>query len=218
MAHLLTILGLSVSSNLDTLGVGCAYGARRFWLPFQSNLVCALIPCVGTFLTMVLGSTIRGVISEQLGSILGAAIMVASGAALIVRYFRRPGERRTDEKPLPRNRVKGQAPLFSFLQELRRVLKDPFLVDYDYSGSLEINEALVLALALTLNNLSCGFAAGLLGLNVSLMIVLSFLISLIFFSLGIRIGLLFIARWFGEKGDLVSGIMLILIGLYEFLG
>ena len=34
---------------------------------------------------------------------------------------------------------------------------------------------------------------------------------------GIKIGLLYIARWFGEKGDLVAGIILILLGIYEIL-
>jgi putative sporulation protein YtaF len=88
-------------------------------------------------------------------------------------------------------------------------------VDYDYSGRIELKEALVLALALTLNNLSCGFAAGLMGLNIFAMIVASFVISLVFFYIGIRLGFLYIARWFGEKGDIVAAIILILVGIYE---
>ena len=70
---------------------------------------------------------------------------------------------------------------------------------------------------MTLNNLSCGFAAGLMGLNIYLLVGSSFIISLIFFYAGIKIGLLYIARWFGEKGDLVAGIILILLGIYELL-
>ena len=83
VAQLLTILGLAISSNLDTLAVALAYGARKFRLPFVSNFICALIPCVGTYLTMLVGSTLRRFVSAQLAGILGAGIIVAAGAVLI---------------------------------------------------------------------------------------------------------------------------------------
>ncbi len=219
MPHLLTILGLAVSSNLDTLGVGLAYGTRKFRLPFLSNFVCALIPCIGTYIMMILGAAVRSIISDQLANILGAGIIMAAGAVLIIQYFRRSGMTNREEVPV-QHRVEDASPApasFSFLKKLGRILEDPFMVDYDYSGSIEINEAFVLALALTLNNLSCGFAAGLMGLNISLLVGSSFIISLLLFYAGIKIGLLYIARWFGEKGDLVAGIMLILLGIYELL-
>ncbi len=220
MSQLLAILGLAVSSNLDTLGVGLAYGTRKFRLPFLSNFVCALIPCIGTYIMMILGAAVRNVISNQLANILGAGIIMAAGAVLIIQYFRRPGMTNQEEEPPVQHLAKKVPPTpapFSYLKELGKILEDPFRADYDYSGSIEVNEAAVLALALTLNNLSCGFAAGLMGLNIYLLVGFSFIISLLFFYAGIKIGLLYIARWFGEKGDLVAGIMLILLGIYELL-
>jgi putative sporulation protein YtaF len=104
------------------------------------------------------------------------------------------------------------------MKDLGTILDDPFKADYDYSGSIELKEAMVLALALTLNNLSCGFAAGLMGLNIFLMVGTSFIVSLLFFYTGIKVGLLFIAPWLGDKGDLAAGIILILLGIYELLG
>ena len=217
---MLAILGLAISSNLDTLGVALAYGARKFRLPFVSNFICALIPCLGTYLTMFIGSTLRRFVSGQLAGLLGAGVIAAAGAVLIIQSLgksRKRGEtERLDESPYAESSPPEPQPRFS-LKELGRILKDPLRADYDYSGTIEVKEAFVVAFALTLNNLSAGLAAGLMGLSVLLMVGFSFVISIAFFYAGIGIGLLFIARWFGRWSDLVAGIILILLGIYEVL-
>jgi putative sporulation protein YtaF len=218
--HLITILLLGISSNLDTLGVGMAYGSRKYRLPFLSNLICALIPCIGTYLMMTLGEAVRHIIPVPFANILGAGIIMAAGVVLIIQYFRRqrPANQIASEAPSRTGNTPGAPSLFSSMKDLGTILDDPFKADYDYSGSIELKEAMVLALALTLNNLSCGFAAGLMGLNIFLMVGTSFIVSLLFFYTGIKVGLLFIAPWLGDKGDLAAGIILILLGIYELLG
>ena len=217
--QLVTILGLAISSNLDTLGVALAYGARKFRLPLLSNFICALIPCLGTYLTMSIGSTLRRLVSGQLAGVLGAGIISASGVVLIFQSLGKSRKAGRAGRPEPPNRASpspGQQPHFS-LKELGRILKDPLRADYDFSGTIEVKEAFLLALALTLNNLSAGFAAGLIGLNVFLMVGCSFVFSIVFFYVGIGIGLLFIARWFGRWSDLAAGVILVLLGIYELL-
>jgi putative Mn2+ efflux pump MntP len=253
--HLLTIILLGISSNLDTLGVGIAYGTRKYRLPFLSNLVCALIPSAGTCLMMIIGEALRNVITDPLANVLGAVIVMAAGAVLIVQH----GKPRPSQAPCPRSAGCCAAPgaacsplsvragrspssphsfrpddspdaadaaedipsrntLLSSMKDLGKILEDPFRADYDYSGSIEIGEALVLALALALNNLANGLAAGLMGLNIFLTAVIATAVSLIFFSGGINIGLRFIGRWIGERGDLAAGLILILLGICELLG
>ncbi len=43
MLHLATILLLSLSSNLDNIGVGVSYGIRKVNIPFTSNLLIAVV-------------------------------------------------------------------------------------------------------------------------------------------------------------------------------
>ncbi len=219
MTHLATILGLAVSSNLDTLGVAVAYGARKFRLTFLPNFICALIPSAGTFVMMIAGSAARRFVSSPLANLLGAGIIAVAGVVLIVQFLVRTGtpgsaERRYDI-PAAGSSAAGSR-RFS-LNELRRVLKDPLRADYDTSGTIEAKEAMVLALALTLNNLSNGFAAGLMGLSIPLMVGSSFVISIILFYAGIWMGLLFIARWLGKWSELAAGILLLFLGIYEML-
>ncbi len=218
--HLLTIIFLGISSNLDTLGVGLAYGTRKYRLPFWSNLICALVPCIGTYLMMILGEAVRYIISVPLANLLGAGIIMAAGVVLIIQYFRGPRTANKISTEMPEQKTgeaAAQPSLFDNMKDLGRILEDPFKADYDYSESIEFKEAAVLAFALTLNNLSCGFAAGLMGLNVFLTAGTAFVVSLLFFYAGIQIGLHFMARWIGEKGGLAAGIILILLGIYELL-
>ena len=53
LSHLLTILLLALSCNLDNVGVGIAYGARGIGIPLASNLLIALITAAGTGLCIV---------------------------------------------------------------------------------------------------------------------------------------------------------------------
>lgn len=221
--HLLAIILLGISSNLDTLGVGLAYGTRKYRLPFLSNLVCALIPSAGTCLMMVIGEALRNVIPVPLANVLGAAIVMAAGAVLIVQHTgRAQNGRPARERPHPGASpdavdTPSQHSLLSNVKDLGRILEDPFKADYDYSGSIEIREAMVLALALALNNLANGLAAGLMGLNIFLTAATAIAVSLIFFSAGINIGLRLMGRWIGERGDLAAGLVLILLGICELL-
>lgn len=216
--HLLAILGLGISSNLDTLGVGLAYGCRKMRLPFLSNLICALIPSIGTYIMMMLGEAVRYIVSAPSANILGAVILMAAGALMIIQSYRR---RQLVEPRL----TTGQGGVWQAeepsesrsIKNFGQLLENPVRADSDFSGSIDLREAMVLALALTLNNLSCGFAAGLIGLNVFLTPGAALVISLIFFAAGIKIGYRFISRWFGDKSDLAAGLLLILIGLYEIL-
>lgn len=216
--HLLAILALGISSNLDTLGVGLAYGCRKMRLPFLSNLICALIPSIGTYITMMLGEAVRYIVSAPLANILGAAILMAAGVLMIIQSLRRQPPAEPQPGTAPCAGVAGYQPSRPRnMKSFGRLLDNPAQVDYDYSGSIDTREATVLALALTLNNLSCGFAAGLMGLNAILTPTAALVISLIFFAAGIKIGHRFISRWFGEKSDLAAGLLLILIGVYEIL-
>ncbi len=217
--HVFTYLALAVSSNLDTLGAGLAYGTRKFRLPFSSNLVCAAIPSAGTYVMMVLGSVIRSEIHIRLANVIGAIIILTAGVALVLRNLKKSSKtgRASSVTPLKRPASRSTWGLLPFLKELERILDDPFGVVYHYSRGIDTREALVLALALTLNNLSCGLAAGLMGLNALLMVGASFLLSLVLFPAGIALGLRVFARWFGEKGDLAAGVILILLGIYELL-
>lgn len=78
--RILTILILALSSNLDNLGVGLAYGTRKIRLPLSSNLLIALITSCGTLISIALGKEVATIANNlRIASDVGAAIMVVIG-------------------------------------------------------------------------------------------------------------------------------------------
>ena len=77
-----------------------------------------------------------------------------------------------------------------------------------------MKEATALAFGLTLNNIPNGVGAGMLGLNISITTAAVFLVSVITIWIGIYFGQLGV-RWLGKSAGLISGFLLIFVGLYE---
>jgi putative sporulation protein YtaF len=217
---LLIILVLALSSNLDNVGVGLAYGTRKICLPFLSNLLIAVITSCGTLITMMLGKELAAsYLSSTLANLLGAGIIIIAGFYVLIQSFWKtaPVVHDSLESASARQHEGVRGGRLHWLRELVRLTRDPVLVDRDYSGCIEIGEALVLGLALTLNNLANGFAAGVLGLNLIITTGAVFAFSLLTFWVGIWFGLRFTARMLGDWASPAAGILLIAIGIYEML-
>lgn len=97
------------------------------------------------------------------------------------------------------------------------ILDQPFLADRDFSGHIDLREGAVLGLALMLNNLPNGVAAGMLRLPVAPTILVVVLLSIITFWVGIGLSQNIAVRWLGERAWVVSGLVLIGLGLLEII-
>ncbi len=72
-----------------------------------------------------------------------------------------------------------------------------------------------LGLALTLNNIPNGLAAGLIGLSPALTTTAVFILSLLTLWLGVWFGVRFISRLLRDWAGPAAGVMLVLMGVYE---
>lgn len=98
-----------------------------------------------------------------------------------------------------------------------QILKTPTAADMDHSGSISASEAIFLGLALSMDAFGAGLGASLVGyppvdtvLSVSLM-------SLLFITLGIKIGYKYAETAIIRRMVYIPGIMLIVIGLSKIL-
>jgi putative sporulation protein YtaF len=212
--HLLTILLLAISCNLDNVGVGLAYGARGIGIPLASNLLIALVTAAGTGLCIVFGQQIFQVLPAQISIILGAALLIAMGVWVIRQEFGawgRPVREAPPSVPAPEMAQK------SWLRRLILILENPGLADRDASGHIDLKESLLLSIALMLNNIPNGLGAGLLGLSTLLTTVMVGVLSVVTFGLGLALGRTMGVMWLGRHAGTISGLMLIVIGLAEIL-
>jgi putative sporulation protein YtaF len=209
--HLLTILLISLSSNLDNVGVGVSYGIRKINIPFTSNLLIAVVTSIGTFLSILLGQSIYLFISAEMAGYLGGGIIIAAGIWVIFQEkIMHRGKEPREEKQLVAETGLSR---FGFRQ-IVSILDNPLIADWDFSGHIDLKEATALAFGLTINNIPNGVGAGMLGCGAILMTSSVFLISIITIWVGISGGYLGLSR-LGKSTGLVSGLMLILVGAYE---
>jgi putative Mn2+ efflux pump MntP len=76
---ILLVLILALSCNLDNVAIGIAYGIRGIRLPFESNLLIAVLTAGGTLFFIVFGHQIVMVLSPRVAVLTGSLILVAMG-------------------------------------------------------------------------------------------------------------------------------------------
>ena len=99
MTHLsiLAIALLAISSNLDNVGVGTSYGARRINIAFNANLLIAFVTTTGTFLSMVTGNEIRNFVDPNIANALGALMIGGTGVWIFLREISRHDKGQSNE-------------------------------------------------------------------------------------------------------------------------
>ena len=81
--------------------------------------------------------------------------------------------------------------------------------------AMPIASLIALSIALTLNNLGLGFGAGITGLNPYLTSAFTFFFSLFFLTTGMAAGKRFLSDIFGNYAALISGLLILILGIYE---
>lgn len=196
----LSILLFVIAASLDILVVSLAYGLKDIKINFSSTLVIASISALGTFISMILGKLLVDLIPVKLGDIIGGLVLLALGFYSIYSYFK-------EKKILTsHNSENNSSPTF--------ILENPEVADKDKSGNIDFKESLALSLALALNNFGLGIGASISGLNIAFTTISTFIISLIFISLGFYLSKTIKSKNISKNSNLIAGIIIIILSLF----
>lgn len=201
--HILASIVFAFIANIDNFTVGIAYGIKRIKIDIYSNLMIALITGIGTFFSMSIGLIISKNIGVFSSSIIGGVILVSIGIYFI-----------WDSIPKKNNRVKDTSTEEDY-NNYFQLLESPEKADVDKSGHIDIKEAITLALALSLNNLGLGIGASISGLNIFIITIFTFIFSIITIYIGYILGDSYLSKILGKYATMVSGIVIIILGIYE---
>lgn len=191
-------LFIALANNLDTFGVRVAYSIKGIKVPFGINLWIGLIAFFISALAAKSGQLVAVILPGKLSSILSMILLIIIGLWLIVEpYFSKT----------QKQEVKGT--------NMLAILADPVEADQDNSKHIDLREATLLGLALSLNNIGGGLSAGILGISPLIIGILSALLSLLIFWMGNQmIGL--IKQWnLGHRAPVIAGVLLIIIGIRQ---
>ncbi|WP_428817241.1 sporulation membrane protein YtaF [Clostridium butyricum] len=203
MAVFLSALLYSLSSNLDNLVIGIAYGVKKIKIGLLSNLIIATVTSIGTLISMSVGKFISGFLPTSLTNMLGAVIIMLLGLYFLIQSIL---------KLIPKSYSNSLA-----LKNVDEIMDYAEKSDSDNSGTLNIKEAFVVSLGLMLNNLGTGLAASITGVNVSITVICTFILSIALLMLGKSIGHNILGSICGKYAPLISGVLLIILGIFELI-
>ncbi|WP_442603673.1 sporulation membrane protein YtaF [Paenibacillus sp. KN14-4R] len=199
--HVISILLVAFASNLDNLGVGISFGMKSTRIPFFSNLMIAFITMTGTFISMIMGEFLSQYVSETFANIAGASIIALIGLQTIWTSLR-------PKKVLDTTKESS---------DLASVIRHPINADSDHNLTISWKESLALGLALALNNIATGIGAGATGISPLWTTISAGIFSFIFVGGGVRIGCKISKTRLGSYSNLIAGIVLVGIAIYEVL-
>ncbi|WP_411680750.1 manganese efflux pump [Clostridium thailandense] len=202
MALILSALLFSLSSNLDNIVVGIAYGIKKIKIGIIANLMIAFITSLGTFLSMSVGSYISKFLSHSIANVLGASVIIALGIYFLISSI---------TKLLNNTKSKELA-----LKNIDDMIEYAEKSDLDKSGDISIKEALFVALGLTFNNLGTGVAASITGVSIQFTVLFTFILSILLIIFGETLGNHILGKVLGKYAPLFSGILLVILGIIEF--
>jgi putative sporulation protein YtaF len=204
LMHLFSILLFALSANIDNFTVGAAYGIKKIKIGNLSNLIIAIISSVGTLISMTLGLVLSSLIPQYFANIIGNVILIAIGLWFLKNFvFKNYIVHKSESKET------------GGLKRYTEILDEPEKADADSSGDIDIRETFILAFALTINNFGLGIGASIAGFNIALTTVCTFIFSLLLILLGYRLGKGYLSAFFGKYAELISGIIIIALGLFE---
>lgn len=203
MTLILSALLFSLSSNLDNVVIGIAYGVKNIKIRILPNLIIAAITSIGTFLSMSVGKYIAKFLPNHIANFLGAAIIIILGAYFLIQSI---------VKLINNTKSKELS-----LKDITDMVEYAENSDLDKSGDINIKEALFVAFGLTFNNLGTGVAASITGVNITFTVTFTFLLSIFTIMLGEALGNHIFGKLLGKYAPLISGILLIILGIIEML-
>lgn len=196
--QLLSVFLFSLSANIDSFTVGLAYGMKNIKVDYKSNTLIAIITSIGTFIAMGIGLLTKQFIPVRILSIIGCLILMGLGLTMILNSFK--NKKQEDE---------------DYELSYTDILIKPQRADIDKSGYIDMKEAVTLGFALSLNNFGLGVGASVTGINIYLTTVFTFILSILCIIVGVEVGKRYISQTLRQYADLISGIIILFLGLYE---
>ncbi len=188
--HLISALLFSISANIDAFVVGLSYGIKKQRIPWLTNLLISLITFIGTLFSLWIGLRAAAFIPPTASRVAGSTLLILLGLYYCFKYL---------------------------LEWLHRKDKESDSISAQSESVLTGKEAALLGLTLTVNNAGMGIGASFAGINFLMTSFLTLFICGFFLITGNRIG----SRWapgsLARQADLISGIIIVVLGVYGLI-
>jgi putative sporulation protein YtaF len=195
--------------------VGFAYGLKGTKIPLSSKIVICIFSVVYSALGLIFGNMLANVLPSNIGEIIGTVFLSLIGIAMIYKALRNQ-----KSKPAKKKQKKDGTIFKIFIKSMGitiQILKNPDKGDFDNSGVIDLKEAFVISLAISVDAICAAIASALIGLNVWYLPFLIGAIQMLFLTIGL-FGGKFLKNKFNLKEkymSILSGAMLLLLSIIK---
>lgn len=205
------LLGFAVS--IDGFVAGIAYGLKKIIIPTISLFIIGIATILCTGFAMGTAYLLGAYINTKLAIIVGAFLLTTMGLYSIIQEYLRAINK---DHPLEAI-VTSESKPYSASQLLITIINKPESADVDHSQTISPLEAILLGLALGVDNMIAIFAAVLVSpLPLYTPLSMGF-IQIVVITLGIYVSNHLISDQLKKRIPYLSGLILIFLGLIRLL-
>ncbi|WP_163193547.1 sporulation membrane protein YtaF [Clostridium thermarum] len=201
--HLISILFFCLASSCDNFVIGISYGGKAIKINFSSNLLVAVVSCLGTFCAMLIGKGVQAFISKEQAKMLGSTLLIIFGMYMLIGSIKAQ-----KEHSLLKDRPTNQ--YYDYIEH-------PEFLDKDNSKEIELKEAAILGGILSINNIGFGIGVSVAGLNIYITSIVTFIFSMLFLKVGVYIGHKILNSSISKYSEYISAIIIICLGILELI-
>ena len=214
---LLSTFLLSISSSIDSLGIGITYGIKNTSISNKGKLVIFFVSFIVTIVSLYLGNILKFIFPDFIVDYLGSFLFIIMGIFICFQALNK--NKNIDNKKTKINKTKTYSFFIKFLGITIKIIKDPISSDLDNSNKIDSKEAFFLALALSMDSLCVGIGGSIIGINTYIFPFLIGLFQVFFLGLGNFLGkkIYNFSSLPSNLWSIVSGILLILLGILKIL-
>lgn len=198
---------IAVAVSIDSLGVVLAYGLRKIYVPSTAYLIICFCTAVLMSISMLGGTFIRALLPYHAES-LGGAILLIIGLWQLHQGWQGYLNFVTTEDPEDATVLRFRLPSLGVIVQ---IVRDPLKADFNSSGTIDFKESLALGAALGMDAFGAGLGAAAAGHSFLLVPVVSLACAVFVFT-GFLLGRKSSANWFGYKGFVLPGLILMVVG------
>lgn len=204
MTNLFTAILFSISSNLDNIVIGIAYGIKKIKIGLLSNLLVAIITTFGTFISMEVGKWLTNWLPSNITKIIGSGIITLLGLYFLMHS-------------IINLLIKNKKIKIISLKNSENMVEYAEQTDKNNSYEIETKEAIAIGFGLMFNNIGTGIAASASGISILETCIFTFILSTLFILSGYLLGNKILGKFLGKYSPLISGILLIVLGIFQYL-
>ena len=185
---------LAISSSIDSLGIGITYGIKNTKISKIGKIILFAISLITTYISILFGNIIQYILPKSFTNFLGCLILICMGIYICFQALKKE-------------------------KDSQNIFNSPISSDINHSKIIELQEALILAIALSLDSFCIGICGAITDINLNLFPFLVSILQLVFLSLGSYLGIYIrnFCKLPQNVWSIISGILLIFIGFLKFV-